>query len=140
MTTAPNFDDLSVGDEIPNLQLPAINQDQLNRFAQASGDDNPIHLDEGQAKQSGLPGIIAHGMLNMASLGQVLTQWVSQDDIRQFNARFVAMAFPGDVITCKGRIIDLNNADGQQLVQLELAAENQNGKNILTGSAEIALP
>jgi acyl dehydratase len=139
MTTALNFSDLSVGDEIPDLQLPAINQDQLIQFADASGDHNPIHLDEEQAKKGGLPGIIAHGMLNMASLGLVLTNWVSQEDVRKFNARFVAMAYPGDVITCKGRIAELESQDGAQLVQLDLAAVNQKGENILTGSAQIEL-
>jgi len=85
-----------------------------------------------------LSGVIAHGMLDMAFLAQLLTRWVPQKSIRMFNARFVAMAYPGDVISCTGKIAGKSEAD--HTVELELAAANQRGEKVLTGKATVALP
>ena len=53
------FQDISVGDAIPDLVKPVITRTQLALFAGASGDHNPIHLDDEQARNGGLPGVIA---------------------------------------------------------------------------------
>lgn len=134
------YDTVQVGDTIPALTKPAIGPLQLALFAGASGDHNPIHLDEQAAKGGGLPGVIAHGMLSMAFLGQVLTNWVPQRCIRNFSTRFAAMAFPGDVITCKGVVTAKRDTDGEKLVDLEITAENQKGERTLIGQATVALP
>lgn len=135
----PAFEDIRVGEAIPALTKPAIGPVQLALFAGASGDHNPIHLDEQAAKAGGLPGVIAHGMLSMAFLGQLLTGWVPQRAIRAFQARFSAMAFPGDVITCKGVVTAKREAEGEKLVDLEITAENQRGEKTLVGQATVAL-
>lgn len=135
----PRFDSIQVGDAIPALTKPAIGPVQLALFAGASGDHNPIHLDEAAAKAGGLPGVIAHGMLSMAFLGQLLTGWVPQQRIRSFSTRFAAMAFPGDVITCRGTVAGKREADGAKLVDLEITAENQKGEKTLLGQATVAL-
>ena len=134
MTDKPNFANLNVGDAIPELVNPAITRTQLALFAGASGDHNPIHLDDEEAKSGGLPGVIAHGMLSMAFLGQLLTGWVPQHQVRSWNARFVAMAYPGDTITCKGVVTEIDDDE----VKLDISVENQNGENILVGGASIA--
>ena len=135
-----SFDALKVGDAIPALTKPAITPLQLALFAGASGDHNPIHVDEQAAKGGGLPGVIAHGMLSMAFLGQILTDWVPQSAIRSFSTRFAAMAYPGDVITCKGTVTAKREADGQKLVDLDITAENASGEKTLIGQATVALP
>lgn len=134
------FADIAVGDAIPDLAKPVIDRTQLALFAGASGDHNPIHLDDEQARSGGLPGVIAHGMLSMAFLGQVLTGWVPQSAIRSFSARFTAMAFPGDTIVCKGVVTAKSDEAGEKTVDLELVAVNQHGKQTLAGSARVALP
>ena len=139
MPDSLNYSDLSVGDSIPEFVTPPINRTQLALFAGASGDHNPIHLDDEEAKSGGLPGVIAHGMLSMAFLGRVLTNWVPQHHTRGWNARFVAMAFPGDVITCKGTISEKSNEEGEDRVKLDISVENQKGENILVGTADIAI-
>ena len=135
----PRFDSLQVGDAIPALTKPAIGPVQLALFAGASGDHNPIHLDDAAAKAGGLPGVIAHGMLSMAFLGQLLTAWVPQRRIRSFSTRFAAMAYPGDVITCRGTVAAKREADGEKLVDLEITAENQKGEKTLLGQATVVL-
>jgi acyl dehydratase len=84
--------------------------------------------------------VIAHGMLSMAFLGQALTGWVPQTAIRSFSARFTAMAFPGDTITCKGVVVARQVENGETLLDLELSAVNQDGRQTLAGNARVALP
>ncbi len=139
MTVTEALKTLEVGDAIPEIVTAPITHDQLARFAAASGDHNPIHLDEAAAKSGGLPGIIAHGMLNMAALGLVLTGWVPQSAVRRFSARFVAMTFPGDTLTLSGTVTGRSAQAGEDLVSLDLIARNQNGETILNGAATIAL-
>jgi len=133
------FEDINVGDAIPALTTPAISHLQLALYAGAGADHNPIHVDQEAAKAGGLPGIIAHGMLPLGFLGQLLTRWVPQRRVRSLSARFVAMAFPGDVITCSGKVAAKRVEAGEQLVDLEIAAQNQKGENIQLGKATIAL-
>jgi acyl dehydratase len=133
------FEDIKIGDAIPAIIKPAISHLQLALYAGAGADHNPIHVDEEAAKAGGLPGIIAHGMLPLGFLGQLLTQWVPQRQVRSLSARFVAMAFPGDVITCSGKITGKREEAGEKLVDLEIAAQNQNGENLQLGKATVAL-
>lgn len=136
----PDFDNLSVGDSIPQLVAAPIDRDQLRRYAEASGDHNPIHLNEAAARSVGLPGVISHGMLNMAVLGRLITNWVPQSQVRAYSTRFAALVLPGDVITCSGVIAALEEADGEKRAKLDLVARNQNGETVLKGQAEVALP
>ena len=133
------FKDIEIGDAIPSLTMPAISHLQLALYAGAGADHNPIHVDEQAAKAGGLPGIIAHGMLPLGFLGQLLTQWVPQRQLRSLSARFVAMAFPGDVITCSGKVVAKREQAGEKLVELEIVAQNQKGENIQMGKATVAL-
>jgi len=133
------FEHIKVGDAIPPITQPAISHLQLALYAGAGADHNPIHVDEAAAKAGGLPGIIAHGMLPLGFLGLLLTQWVPQRQVRSLSARFVAMAFPGDVITCSGKVAALREEAGEKLVDLEIAAQNQKGENIQLGKATVIL-
>jgi acyl dehydratase len=134
------FEQVAVGEAIPELVKPPIDRTQLALYAAASGDHNPIHLDDERAKAGGLPGAIVHGMLMGAFLGQTLTNWVPQTAIRSLSIRFAAPALPGDSITCRGVVKAKTQQDGQNLVELELTAVNQRGETKLTGTASIALP
>jgi len=131
------FDDYNVGDAIPETVRGPIARSDLVAFADASGDRNPIHLDDAEAQKGGLPGVIAHGMLNMAYLAQLLTGLAAQRDIRAFDARFVAMAFPGDTVTCRGEVVGKREEGGEPLLDLRIEAVNQTGERILTGSASV---
>ena len=75
---APRFEDVRVGDVLPPLVLPPLDRATLALFAGASGDHNPIHIDIDVARRAGLPDVIGHGMLSMAWLGRLVTDWASQ--------------------------------------------------------------
>lgn len=130
--------ELDVGDALPNFAANPITADQIKAFATASGDTNPIHIDDAAAKAAGFPGVITHGMLNMAMLGRLLTSWAPQRAIRRFETRFVSISLPGDTITCGGTVSAKRLLNGETLMDIAIEAKNQNGDTILSGTAVIA--
>jgi acyl dehydratase len=89
--TAPGFDAVAVGDEIPAVSYRIVRAD-LVRYAGASGDFNPIHWNERIATEVGLPGVIAHGMLTMATGGRFVSDWAGDPGaLVQYSVRFSAM-------------------------------------------------
>jgi acyl dehydratase len=80
---------INVGDEIAP-RVFWIDRELLKRYADASGDQNPIHQDEALAKSVGLPDVIAHGMLTMALVGKFVSDWAGGPAaVKEFSARFV---------------------------------------------------
>ncbi|HLY30285.1 MAG TPA: MaoC family dehydratase N-terminal domain-containing protein [Ktedonobacterales bacterium] len=126
------------------IAIPAvvkrITQQQINAYADASGDHNPIHIDPAAARAVGLDGTIAHGMLSMAFLGQVVTDWLTAQPtpggwLARLRVRFQAMARPGDTLSCQGVLGE--RKDGRQ--RLDLWIDNQQGERLTTGDADAAI-
>jgi acyl dehydratase len=112
--------------------LVTFSAEQIAAYAAASGDRNPIHLDDAFARSVGLSGLIAHGMLQMGLLARVAVDAAGGDPrrLRSLSCRFAAMVRPGDTVTFGGRA----GASGE----VELWARNQHGEAVLTKvSAEI---
>lgn len=133
-TAAP----LTVGSRVPDLMMDPITRTQLALFAGASGDHNPIHLDDEEARRGGLPGVITHGMLTMAFLGEFVERLAGRDNLRHFDARFVAMAQPGDQITCAGEVAARDDEAGEHLVTVNVTATNQAGTKVAEGVARFS--
>ena len=134
-----SYDDVSVGQTLSELKLPAINRTTLALFAGASGDHNPIHIDIDFARKAGLPDVFAHGMLSMAWLGRLLTNWVPQTQLREINARFAGITHLGHVMTCSARVLEKFEKDGERCVKVEIQTANQYGEVKILGDAVIAL-
>lgn len=129
------------GDPVPPLVKEAITKVQLLKYAGASGDHNLIHTDLETARDAGLPGIIAHGMLSMAFLGQFLVGLAGPEGVRRLWVRFTAMVRPGDALTCRGTVTSVATPPGgQRVVALEVWVENQRGERVTTGEAEVYWP
>jgi acyl dehydratase len=131
--------DVIVGTEIPSLELPPISRYTLALFAGASGDHNPIHIDSDFAKQAGMPDVFAHGMLSMAYLGRLLTDWKPQSSLRKFSTRFAAITQLHDVVTCSGTVVEIIQAEGETLARCEININSQDGAATLVGEALVAL-
>lgn len=138
MRSTPTFDTVQVGDELPALQLPPVDRTTLALFAGASGDHNPIHIDTDVARRAGMPDVFAQGMLGMAWVGRVLTQWAPQSRLKKFDARFQGITHLGNAMRCSGRVVE-KLAD-QRCVRIELQSVNQFGQTKIAGEALVALP
>ena len=102
--------------------------EQLAAYAQASGDRNPIHLDDDFARSVGLPGRIAHGMLVMGIAGTVAAEAAGgASRLRKLQCRFAGMVLPGDTV--------MFTADESGPGKLDLRAVNERGEAVLTKSA-----
>src|ERR1700730_13499805 len=96
---------VAVGDEMTSLAR-TVTQDQINAYAEASGDHNPIHVDADFARMVGLPGTIAHGLLDMGILTEAIARWAGgYDRVASIACRFSKPLLPGDTITCTGRVV-----------------------------------
>ena len=125
------YDSLNVGDELPALTTEPITRDTLALYCEASGDHNPIHLDIDYAKAAGLDDVIAHGMLSMGYLDRMLTNWVSQRQIRSYKTRFTTITNVGDTVTCTGKVAEKFEAEGEKRVRLELFAETPQAQTLI---------
>jgi len=140
VATGPAYDSVDVGDALPPLALPPVSRATLALFAGASGDHNPIHIDIDFARAAGMPDVFAHGMLSMAWIGRMLTNWTPQRNLREFNVRFSAMTRIGERIVCTGRVAEKLERDGERLVRIALESTNEAGEVKLSGDALVALP
>lgn len=129
----PNYDTINVGDALPSLRKPAITEVQLVRYSGASGDFNPIHTVHQAGVEAGNNGVIAHGMLIMGFVGQMITNWVRPEQVRTFGVRFTGISRPGDEITVSGKVVDKFEADGEQRVRCEVEAVDQTGHRKVKG-------
>src|SRR5437773_1383776 len=134
------YEDVQVGDAIPKLVKSSVTQLQLVRYAGASGDFNPLHTDPKIGEMIGTGGIIAHGMLIMGFVGQMLSDYVGPLALRKFGVRFKGMTHLDDVITCTGTITEKYEADGEARIAGKLQALDQNGEVKLAGTFVAALP
>jgi acyl dehydratase len=136
--TLPGTTKISVGDEIESLSR-TVTQDQINAYAEASGDHNPIHVDPDFARAVGLPGTIAHGLLDLGILTEAVARFAGgYDRVAGIACRFSKPLLPGDTITCSGRVIEVD--ESLQIAKLELEATSDRGDRVLTnGRATIRL-
>jgi acyl dehydratase len=112
-----------------------LSQAQINAYAEASGDHNPIHIDEAFARATELGGTIAHGMLVLAFISEMMTAafgraWL---ETGRLEVRFRGPARPGDTITARataGKPTD----DG---FRYQVECVNQAGKQVISGTAEV---
>ena len=140
MSAPLTFDTVEVGDSLPELTLPPVDRTTLALFAGASGDHNPAHIDIDAARASGMPDVFAHGMIGMAWLGRLLTDWAPQHQLRRFDVRFAGITHLGNAIRCTGRVVEKLEHNGERRVRVEISSANQFGQVKITGVALIALP
>jgi acyl dehydratase len=134
------YEDVNVGDEIPTLVKNCTTQ-QLVMWATGSGDMYPIHYDKDFAASSGLPGIIVHGALKNAFLGQMLHDWIGEKgEIKKFNCQYRAMDVPGQDIICRGVVTNKARDGGLNLVELDIWTEKASGEKTSPGKATVTLP
>ena len=124
---------LRVGDTFEERLVEDLKRTQIVMYAGASGDYNPLHTDEVFTKEvAGYPSVFAHGMLTMGMTGKLLTNVVGDGRLTEYGVRFTSPVFPGDTLDAKATVTAV--ADG--IVELDISTVNQNGVEVLRGSAK----
>lgn len=130
---------VGVGDTLPELRLPRVDRATLREFGTASGDVNPIHMDAEAARATGLPDVVAHGMLGMAWLGRLLTGWPAASRLRKFNVRFMAITHLGNEPVLRGEVVELLEEGGERLARVRVEMRDQHDELKIQGEALVAL-
>ncbi len=132
--------DIHQGDSLSAV-VKNVTQNDINLYAEASGDFNPIHIDEAFAAQTPLGGTIAHGMLILAYISEMMTRafgaaWCSAGKL---SVRFKAPARPKDTISVTGKVASIVQREGASFVSCSVEACNQGGEAVITGEAVVKL-
>jgi 3-hydroxybutyryl-CoA dehydratase len=129
---------LTSGMHLPEIKKK-ITQEDINRYAEVSRDFNPIHIDEDFAKKTPLGGTIAHGMLVLAYVSQMMTMAFGKNWLTggKLSVRFKAPARPGDIVNVTGKVVKVEKSEEQSIVGCELLCSNQSGDAIIVGEAEV---
>lgn len=120
------FEDLAVGDEIPTISK-VVTREDVKAYADASGDQNPLHQNDDFARAVGFPGIIAHGMFTMAHLASCLMAWLGGDpaSLVRMDAQFRSVVFMGDTIVAGGRVTRLDAASRRAVLEIWVTVERE---------------
>ena len=139
----PGFDAVAVGEQLPAGTFRLLRSD-LVRYAGASGDFNVIHWNERVAREVGLPNVIAHGMLTMATAARLVTEWCGDPGaLVDYGVRFSKpVVVPDDdqgaVVKVSGTVTGKDAA--ARTVTVELAASSGGEKVLVRARAVVRLP
>lgn len=134
------YDEIDEQTEIPEL-LKHPTTRQLVKWAGATGDFNEMHYDKDFALSKGLPGVIVHGRLKAAFLGQMITDWAGEHGVlKKLTCRYHAMDFPGETLVCRGKVARKYREDNQYLVECDVWTENSKGQKTTSGIAVVLIP
>ncbi len=134
------IEDVAEGDEIAPLEKRPT-MVTLFRYSAATWNAHRIHYDLEYAREEGHRDVLVQGHLHGAYLVQMLTDWMGpQGVLRKFGWSNRRPGFPGDVLTCSGRVTRVYREDGEHRVDCEIWEENQHGEVCAPGTATVALP
>ena len=142
-----NLDAVTPGMELGEMAYGPMQREDFKAYADASGDDNPIHQDEDYARNTGAPTVFAMGMLPAGYLAHAVSDWFGgPQHLRRFKVRFTTRSWPDDEIVCNGRVTSIEG----NVVRVELEARRRGdgppGLDLereqvaLIGEADIELP
>ncbi len=125
-------------DSLPELAR-YVTQAQINRYAEVSGDHNPVHLDAEFASRSAFGRIVVHGMLVLGFISEMLTKEFGKDwlDSGRLKVRFRAPVYPGDQVVTFGEVTGVADGDGGNRVKCAVGCRKVDGEDVITGEASL---
>lgn len=135
------FEEVAVGEELPTLSKTVTRED-VKAYADASGDQNPLHQDDAVARALGFPGIIAHGMFTMAHMASCVTRWLGDARaVSRLRAQFRAPVMMGETIVAGGtvRSVDARTRSAVLDLWVRLERDGRTEHPIRRGEAEVRL-
>ena len=131
---------MNEGDTLPTVEK-TFNQDDVNRYADASGDHNPIHVDPNFAAGSQFGCRIAHGMMIAASISEMMAQAFGQDwhESGRMKIRFRAPVFPGETVRASGMVRSVRQIEDATEVAVSVQVTKTNDEAAITGDARVRI-
>jgi 3-hydroxybutyryl-CoA dehydratase len=132
---------LKVGDVLPVVRK-RVTQEQVGRYADASGDHNPLHLDAEFAAKTAFKRPIAHGMLTLAFVMELLTQAFGRSFLEggRLRVRFKGPVYPGDDVAAESKVNRETVEQGRRYLECAVVLKNPGGEDVVTGTALVPLP
>jgi len=134
------LDDLKKGHALPVLKKK-VTFERIRDYAYVSGDLNPLHIDNNFAQKTSFGGIVAHGMLTLAYVSEMMTKLFGEDWFSNghLDMRFKNPARPGDELTLSGEVISVVRKKTGTIIKCDILCENQNAKPVLMGTCRVRL-
>jgi acyl dehydratase len=141
------MDGVTPGMELEETVFGPLHRDDFVRYAEASGDDNPMHQDEAYARANGAPTIFAMGMLPAGFLAHAVADWFgSPEHLRRYKVRFTTRVWAGDQLVCSGNVVSIEDGILKVSVQAKRRGAKVEGLDLpeeetaIVGEADIELP
>lgn len=133
--------DLAPGTQLPEQEHRPETED-LVRYAAAANDFARIHYDGDHARSRGFDGVIVHGLLKAAYLGQLVTRWAVEvgGTVRSFTTTYRRVDRPGEPLMCCGRVANIERREHVVIAHVELWTEDAAARRTTLGTAEVELP
>ena len=141
MAATVRFEDVHEGDEIP-ARSKVVRREDVKAYADASGDQNPLHQDDAFAMGVGFPGIIAHGMFSMAHLASALTDWLGDPAaLVRLKVQFRAPVFMDETLIAGGRVVSMDPQTRRARLEVTAFVDREGGRvfAIRNSEAEVQL-
>jgi acyl dehydratase len=141
MGTSVRFDDVQVGEEVFST-TKVVKREDVKAYADASGDQNPLHQDDDFARSVGFPGIIAHGMFSMAHLVTSLKDWVGDPAaLKQIKVQFRAVVYMDETLVARGRVASKDESTNRVTLDVwtELERDGRTVQAIKNSTAVVEL-
>lgn len=133
------YETVEIGDPVTPLTKPPVTRVQIAKFAGASRDYSPLHIDDDFAKAAGYGGVFAHGGIALGFATEAVAKWLENGRVLTTHAKFQRLVWPGDILTAKGVIVDRHEHSGEPRVEVDVWAENQNHDIVMKGQITCVL-
>ena len=141
------MDGVTPGMEFGEIVFGPLERPDIVRYAGASGDFNPIHIDEGYARRTGAPTVFAMGMLPAGYLAHAVADWFGgPHHIRRYKVRFTTRVWPGDEIVCSGKVVAIEDGLVKAVVEARRRGPGPEGlglaeeETVIVGEVDAELP
>ena len=135
-----DYESIDKGTPLEGLSVPALTRVTLARFAGATDNYNPLHLDDKVATAAGKASVFAPANLVMSYVGKMVEGHFAGGSLRRFGLRMLKLVWPGDVLTCRGVIIDKRIENKEHLIDADVWADNQRGETVAKGRVIVIVP
>ncbi len=133
------WDSIEKGEQVTPVSKPAVTRVQIAKFAGASQDWSPLHLDDDFAKGAGYGGVFAHGAIALSFATEAVGKWLENGRILSVSGRFRKLVWPGDILRMTGMVAERYESNGEARVDVDVWAENQNHDSVMQGTITCVL-